>query len=140
MVEVEPTSAESPRAGVEMRVPSGQREFSVEDPAGRRVSQSLVKVVAARDHLYAPASREYCFWLETSGYGRNAPDVSIVPLVGQLRFWVLPGSVDTWFSENPKVSPGDGRSSGGVLTALRQASCADAPDSVVQARREREGE
>jgi hypothetical protein len=138
MIDVEPTSAENPRAGVEIRVPSGQRDFSAEDPRGQPVAQSAVRVVAARDHLYAPASREHCFWLETSGYGRNAQDASIVPLAGQVRFWILPGRVDTWFYENPEVRFGDGRSSGGELTALRQAHCADAPDAVVQASRERE--
>jgi hypothetical protein len=134
LVEVEPTSVENARAGVEVRIPSGQREFLAEGPGGQVVARALVQVRGAREHLYAPGSEDYCFWLETTSYGRVAPPTPrIEPLTGPDRFWALSGRVDTWFDQNPEPPVGDPRTSGGSLVALRQARCADAPDSVVRA-------
>jgi hypothetical protein len=128
---VEPTSTENARAGVEVRVPSGQREFLAEGPGGQVVARAAVHIHGAKEHLYAPGSKDYCFWLETTGYGRAAPpNPRIEPLAGEVRFWVLPGHVDTWFDKNPEAAPGDRRTSGGSLTALRQALCADAPGTA----------
>lgn len=125
---VDPTSAESPAAGVELRVPSGRHHLEARDPHGRVVSDTTVRLESGAEHLYAPGSAGYCFWLETSGYGRaGPPGPAIRPLRGDRRFWVLPVDVDTWFAPNPAPSRSDDRSSGGVLTALRQARCADAP-------------
>jgi hypothetical protein len=130
---VEATSTENARAGVEVRVPSGQREFLAEGPGGRVVARATVHVHGAKEHLYAPGSNDHCFWLETTGYGRSAPpNPRLEALTGAARFWVLPGHVDTWFDKNPEASPGGRRTSGGSLTALRQARCADAPGSVGQ--------
>jgi hypothetical protein len=128
---VEPTSTENARAGVEVRVPSGQREFLAESPGGQTVARAAVHVHGGGEHLYAPGSDGYCFWLETTAYGRAAPpSPRVEPLVGTDRFWVLPGRIDTWFDKNPGAPPGDRRTSGGALTALRQARCADAPSGV----------
>jgi hypothetical protein len=128
---VDATSTENARAGVEVRVPSGQREFLAESPGGQTVARAAVHVHGGREHLYAPGSDGYCFWLETTAYGRAAPpNPRVEPLVGTGRFWVLPGHVDTWFDKNPDAPPGDRRTSGGALTALRQARCADAPAGV----------
>jgi hypothetical protein len=130
---VEPTSAESPSAGVEVHVPSGPRRLVAESSDGRHVSEDLVAVRAGRQHLYAPGSGGYCFWLETVGYGRTRPArPELQPLLGQSRFWVLP-NVDAWFAPAPQPSERDDRSSGGVLTALRQARCQQAPPAVEQA-------
>lgn len=125
---VEPTSAESPAAGVDLRLPSGRHRLEARDSSGRVVSDTTVRIQSGADHLYAPGSDGYCFWLETNGYGRaGSPGPAIRPLRGDRRFWVLPVDVDTWFAPNPAPARADDRSSGGVLTALRQARCADAP-------------
>jgi hypothetical protein len=125
---VDPTSAESPAAGVELRLPSGHHRLQARDPNGRILSDTTVRIESGAQHLYAPGSDGYCFWLETTGYGRaGPPGPAIRPLSGARRFWVLPVDVDTWFAPNPAPARGDDRSSGGVLTALRQARCADAP-------------
>lgn len=126
---VEPTSGESPTAGVELRVPSGSHEISVRSLAdGRLVSRKPVYFEGGRAHLFAPGSEGYCFWLESTGYGRAGGSSSeYEPLPGDEDFWVLPRDVDTWFSPNPPPGEGRSRASGGVLTALRQAPCAEAP-------------
>lgn len=133
---VEPTSAESPQAGVELHLPSGRRHLEVRDAIdGHVVASADVTVEAGAKHLYAPASDDYCFWLETNGYGRaGAPGPAIRPLVGSSRFWALPLEVDSWFAPNPAPAAQDRRSSGGVLTALRQAPCAEAPAEARDAR------
>jgi hypothetical protein len=126
LTSVDPTSAESAAAGVEVRVPAGQRTLEARDPSGSIRATNVVAVRAASPHLYAPASESYCFWIERTGYGRAAgaaEDTEIVPLEGAARFWVLPDEIDSWFSPNPPQIPGDNRSTGGVLTALRQAPC-----------------
>jgi hypothetical protein len=69
----------------------------------------------------------HCFWLESTAYGRAEVDgARRLALSRKQHFWVLPLVVDSWFSENPAQSD-DQRSTGGVLTALRQAPCALAP-------------
>ena len=126
LTSVDPTSAESAAAGVEVRIPAGQRLLQARDPSGSIRATSTVAVRAASPHLYAPASERYCFWIERTGYGRAADaaeNIEIVPLDGDARFWVLPDEIDSWFSPNPPQIPGDNRSTGGVLTALRQAPC-----------------
>ena len=127
---LEPTSAESPAAGVELRIPAGTRQLAAVDFRSRTVARATVQARAGRQHLYAPGSDSFCFWLETVGYGRaGALGLERVPLVGDDRFWVLP-RVDVWFAPNPPPSPGDDRSSGGIRTALRQSRCREAPASV----------
>ena len=47
---------------------------------------------------------------------------------------VLPGGIDTWFAPNPGTADPNARSSGGLLTALRQAPCTEAPQEVRSAQ------
>lgn len=127
VVAVEPSSTENPTAGAELRMPSGDHDLAQISRDGA-VSKSRVTLESGGMHLFAPGSGEYCFWLEETRYGRDEADESvIVPLTGESRFWVLPRQVDTWFAENPTPAAPDRRSSGGVLVALRQAPCAQAP-------------
>ncbi|HEY3236162.1 MAG TPA: hypothetical protein VGJ84_15705 [Polyangiaceae bacterium] len=131
---VEATSAESPAAGVTLRLPAGHRRLEARASGGRSVLAGEVDVHSTREHLYAPGSTEYCFWLETTGYGRARADgPTIEPMVGAARFWTLPVNVDTWFRENLPPAQGDQRSTGGTLTAVRQAPCAQAPAAVRRA-------
>jgi len=124
---VEPTSGESSRAGLEVRVPSGRRVLEARDTAGRLVASATVRLYSGRHHLYAPASTETCFWLESRGYGKeHAGSETITPLEGADRFWVLPDNLRGWFSPNPRDSSG-ANLTGGTSTALRQAPCSEAP-------------
>ncbi|MEB2321861.1 MAG: hypothetical protein OZ921_05060 [Sorangiineae bacterium] len=129
---VESTSAESPLAGVELRLPAGRRHLQALSAVDGRVLESAeVFIRAGAEHLWAPASDGYCFWLETTGYGRAAaPGPERRALGGSTRFWVLPLRVDGWFAPSPPPAAADSRSSGGALTALRQAPCAEAPEEV----------
>jgi hypothetical protein len=124
---VPPTSAESTGAGVELRVPAGQRVFSAVDASGRVVDTAAVSVSAGGQHLYAPASDPYCFWVETTGYGKSRDaGTEMQPLRGPSRFWALRDAIDLWFSPLPDAD-GDDRSTGGYLRAIRQAPCEAAP-------------
>jgi hypothetical protein len=135
---VEPTSAESSAAGVELRIPAGQRALEARDPSGSSRSRAVVVVRAASPHLYAPASEQYCFWIERTGYGRAAgSEDEITLLEADSRFWTLPDEIDSWFSPNPQATADDERSTGGILTALRQAPCSQLPRAVDRAREER---
>ena len=125
---VDPTSNESPSAGALVRVPAGHHLITVNRADGTRVAELSADFQSGAVHLYAPASEGTCFWLETTGYGleqRVAP--SYEPLVSNDLFWVLPGGIDNWFAPNPRPTPGGSQSSGGLLTALRQAPCSEAP-------------
>lgn len=124
---VEATSGESARAGLIVRVPAGRRLLTATDPEGRVVDTAAVLVEGGSGHLYAPASEGTCFWLETTGYGKDkASGTQRDLLAGEPRFWVLSSRVDFWFSPPPPVDD-DERSTGGVVRALRQAPCEEAP-------------
>jgi hypothetical protein len=125
---VDPTSAESPAAGSEIRVPAGARRLVAKGPAGP-IADARVTLEAGATHLYAPGSDGFCFWLEQDAYGRAEVVSGIEPLAGDLRLWVLPRRIDTWFAPNPPATE-DRRSSGGSLVALRQARCDHAPPGV----------
>jgi hypothetical protein len=126
---VPPTSAESSGAGVELRVAAGPRVFSARDAAGRTVDTASFSVRSGAQHLYAPASETYCFWVETTGYGRSKQaGTRIEPLVSPPRLWALENPIDLWFSPTPDADF-DERSTGGFLRALRQARCEAAPGS-----------
>lgn len=124
---VEPTNAESGAAGARVRVPVGIRRFSAASSDGGSISTVSSSVLAGHEHLYAPASREHCFWIEETGYGRSAEKRRVIPLVGLDRFWALPSAIDTWFAPNPPEPRWPLGVTGGVLYALRQAQCEDAP-------------
>jgi hypothetical protein len=134
VAELEPTSAESTRAGIERRVPAGARVLEARDASGRVVSRADVVLESGARHLFAPGSDGYCFWLESTHYGRSAAPVGnvVVPLSSESQFWVLKNPIDTWFAPNPPPSSADERSTGGVLTALRQAPCGEAPESPIR--------
>lgn len=128
---VQPTSAESPAAGVELHLPAGKHRLVARDDQGHVVASAEVFIQSGAEHFYAPGARGYCFWLETTGYGRaGAAGPVIRPLEGAARFWALPLDVDTWFAPNPRPALHDVRSSGGELTALRQARCSEAPPAA----------
>lgn len=124
---VDPTSAESATAGISLRFPAGQHRLTATDPAGRVVDDASVFVEAGAEHLYAPASREVCFWIEGTSYGRLRAEDPAPELLPRARtFWALPHGIDYWFAPAPRPEE-DGRSSGGLAFALRQARCDEAP-------------
>jgi hypothetical protein len=128
------TSAESAAAGAVIRVPAGRREIRARSADGTELASASALVEAGGQHLYAPLSEDYCFWLERDTYGRQhvAPR-QLVALTGASRFWTLPEELTSWFAPNPPVSAVDARSTGGQLLALRQARCVEAPAEVSQA-------
>jgi hypothetical protein len=121
-----PTSVESPAAALELRVPAGAHVFAVRDEHNQTVEQADVLVRYQHEHLYAPRSQGHCFWLEVTGYGRQS-SLDRVALESANHFWPLDAPVDTWFVASPEPSSTDRRSSGGHLTALRQARCESVP-------------
>lgn len=129
LVSIDPTSAESPAAGLSLRFPSGRHTLTAKNPEGRVVYDAEVTIRPGAEHLWAPAASAICFWLEQNHYGRARAPAEVRALVGAERFWALP-PVDTWFAPNPPESEVDARSSGGSLWALRQAPCSAAPASV----------
>ncbi len=128
---VEATTGESPSAGAVLRVAAGQHDVSAVALDGRLLTQDRVVVESGKEHLYAPASVDRCFWVETRAYGRE-PSVGrrIRVLTGPPAFWAIPEDIDVWFAPAPGVGDPDARSSGGMLTAVRQARCEEAPPVV----------
>jgi hypothetical protein len=125
---LDPTSAETPRAGAELYLPAGRRNIKVLSTEGENVSSLSVRLETGRAHLFAPGAQEHCFWLEIQSYGRDAQvRPEYFPLEGEARFWVLEMRIDNWFSENPPASGPSSRLSGGTATALRQAACSEVP-------------
>jgi hypothetical protein len=125
---VEPSSLESARAGALLRVPAGRHRLSVRSPDIRELLAIDVDFQSGRMQLFAPLSPGVCFWLETVGYGRERREAPVYePLLGADRFWVLPEPIDSWFAPNPDADTLSPNTSGKLLTALRQAPCADAP-------------
>jgi hypothetical protein len=132
LTSVDPTSNESPAGGALVRVPAGTHTLSVVSSVdGTDLGTSSVHFQSGAVHLFAIAADSTCFWLETTGYGREQrakPSYQALPSAS--HFWVLPGGIDTWFASNPEPSAANAHSSGGLLTALRQAPCAQAPQEV----------
>jgi hypothetical protein len=129
---LDPAGLDAARAAMELRLPRGEHVLSALDGQNRIVASVNAELSSGRDHLYAPASIERCFWLELTGYGRDATHL-VRPLLSRARFFALDTDVDAWFAESPEPPGADRRSSGGTLTALRQSSCARAPEAVQQA-------
>jgi len=129
---VDATSNESPAGGALVRVPAGAHTLSAFSSIdGSALGSSAVEFQSGAVHLFAIGADDTCFWLETTGYGREQRATpSYQPLAGAEHFWVLPGGIDTWFAANPAPSAANAHSSGGLLTALRQAPCAEAPQEV----------
>jgi hypothetical protein len=133
---VDATSNESPAAGAIVRVPAGAHVLSMTSLIdGSALGQASVELHSGSVHLFAIGAEGTCFWLETSGYGREQRvRPSYQPLTSADHFWVLPGGIDTWFAPNPGTTDPSARSSGGLLTALRQAPCVEAPPEVRSAQ------
>jgi len=132
LVVIDPTSNESPVAGALLRVPAGAHRLSVRSSVdGAELGSVQVELQSGAVHLYAFGAEQTCFWLESTGYGREQRvGPSYQPLRSSEYFWALPGGIDTWFAPNPETSDPGARSSGGILTALRQAPCSEAPPEV----------
>jgi hypothetical protein len=141
LVAVEPTSNESPAAGALLRVPAGEHSLSVRSTVdGAALGQVPASFHSGAAYLFAFGSNDTCFWLETTGYGREKltsrgyqPLPAVEHFPGQdpvLGLWVLPPDIDTWFAANPVASDSSWPSSGGLLTALRQAPCTEAPQEA----------
>jgi hypothetical protein len=126
---VEPTSSETPAAVAIAWLPAGHRRLTAHGSDGDEIDAREVVVEAGAQHLYAPRSEGWCFWLETTGYGRSGEPPRIEPLEAARHFWVLREPVDRWFVPSPPASD-DLRSSGGRLTAARLADCREAPPPV----------
>lgn len=127
---VAPSSAESPFAGLELELVSGQRRLSLVARDGRVLADVTAGLRPGVDHLFAvsdPAADPPCFWLERTDYGRLAKEGARASareyLSGQGPLWALPRAVDSWFAPNPPSQGGDARSSGGQRFALRQGRC-----------------
>lgn len=135
MAAIEPTLGESPGAGLALRVPRGAHHLTASNGGGQVVSDAVVRFQSWREHVYAPASEGHCFWLESTGYGRERQR-RVVPLASESRFWQLEPSIDIWFAAAPEPAESDTRSSGGVLTAIRYASCHQAPPSSSESPQE----
>ncbi len=129
LVAVDATSNESPAAGALVRVPAGRHSLTVSSTTdGALLDRVEVDFESGAVHLFAPGAAGTCFWLETTGYGEEQLTKSAYqPLRSENGFWVLPSGIDNWFAPNPVPSDTRSHSSGGLLTALRQAPCADAP-------------
>ena len=132
LTSVDPTSNESPAGGALVRVPAGAHTLSVVSSVdGRDLGATTVDFSSGAVHLFAIGAEDTCFWLETTGYGREQRATpSYQALHSTEQFWTLPGGIDTWFAANPQPSTANAHSSGGLLTALRQAPCAEAPQEV----------
>jgi len=132
LTSVDATSNESPSGGALVRVPAGAHTLSVVSSVdGTALGATSVGFQSGAVHLFAIAADETCFWLETTGYGREQrSSVSFQALPSAEHFWVLPSGIDTWFAGNPPPSAANARTSGGLLTALRQAPCTEAPQEV----------
>jgi hypothetical protein len=128
VAEVDPTSVESPSAGVEVRIPVGRHELVARAIDGSVVESASVTIQSGRGHLFAPGSKRYCFWLETAAYGRGK-DLTLTrePLSGPTHFWSLPEGLGGWFHPAPESALAELRLTGGVVTVLRQAPCELAP-------------
>jgi hypothetical protein len=129
---LDPAGLDAARALAVVRLPRGEHVLAAVDAEGHVLGSVRVRLESGKDHLYAPASTERCFWLELTGYGKDTTQ-SVRPLVSEARFFTLDTDVDAWFGESHEPPGSDRRSSGGTLTALRQSPCARAPEAVRRA-------
>jgi hypothetical protein len=125
---VDPTSGESPAAGVEFRVPSGVRRLRVATSNGRVQADETVTLRVGHRHLFAPGAREECFYIQQLAFGRSRlPEgaQSAVeqqrPLVSPQRFWVIGPEVDPWFIAEKSLE--SGATTGGLVSLLRMGRC-----------------
>jgi hypothetical protein len=117
-------STETPRAGIAIRVAFGARTFSAVTEQGGSVDQTLAQVEPGREHLYAPAHGDHCFFLQTTSYGSaRAGEPTTISLDPGQTFWELPADIDAWFEGNPTPGPKNSGWSGGVRRAVRESEC-----------------
>ena len=126
---IEPAFHGGRASAVSVRLPRGEHALEAWDEHGRLLGEARGTLVGGRDHLFAPGGGDECFWLEVTGYGRDATH-QLLPLRSATRFYALQTDVDTWFEESPAPPASDRRSTGGTLTALRHSACNRAPASV----------
>jgi hypothetical protein len=129
---IEPAFQRGRAAAVIVRLPRGEHTLEAWDGNGRLVGEARGRLEGGRDHLFAPGGGDECFWLEVTGYGRDATR-ELMPLTSATRFYALQADVDTWFEGSPEPPASDRRSTGGTLTALRHSPCNRAPASVPDA-------
>ena len=129
LVAVDATSNESPAAGALVRVPAGHHALTVTSTTTGAVLERVeVDFESGSVHLFAAGATDVCFWLETTGYGEEQLTKTVYqPLSSENHFWVLPSGIDNWFAPNPVPANERSHSSGGLLTAIRQAPCTQAP-------------
>ncbi len=119
---VAPSTGESPFAGQQFRIPFGRRELEFAAAGGTALLHALVRVRPGHRHLFAPGSRPGCFAIQRYSFGRvQGPEPGAAPLTSDARFWSIPNDVDLWFAAPP--SSKDSRSTGGLVTVLRQGQC-----------------
>ncbi len=124
---VDATSVESQGAGVEVRIPVGQRRLRAVNADGKVVDETTAIIQSGADHLYAPASDGRCFWIETTGYGKAVDfGTRVDPLGAPPQFWTFAEGVDLWFAPTPAADD-EHRFTGGTLRAVRQARCDESP-------------
>lgn len=127
-IEVPPTLAETPQAGVEVAVSPGEHRLVVRVAGGAKLDERRATFAPRGRYLYAPVDDEQCFWLQTTPYGQaEAPEVALRVLPREQKLWALPPIVDAWFVPNPPSNPADDLSTGGVRVALRQGRCGFPP-------------
>jgi hypothetical protein len=126
---IEPGFQRGRAAAASVRLPRGEHAFEAWDEHGRLLGEARGLLSGGRDHLFAPGGGDECFWLEVTGYGRDAT-FELLPLRSATRFFALQTDVDTWFEESPEPPASDRRSTGGTLTALRHSPCDRAPARV----------
>ena len=131
LARVEPSSGESPRAGVELVLPAGERQLRVvSELDGRPLFVGAAHVRGGSPHLFVPISGGYCFYLEQRSYGDSGDEPSALPaaerepLPSDTSFWLLPDGIRL-FTPNPQ--PGPLQTSGGTLASLRQRRCTALP-------------
>jgi len=137
LARVEPSSGESPRAGVELVLPAGERQLRVvSELDGRQLFAGAERVRGGSPHLFVPISGGYCFYLEQRSYGDSGaepgpstplPSSESEPLPRDTSFWLLPDGIRL-FVPNPQ--PGPLQTSGGTLASLRQRRCSAPPESA----------
>jgi hypothetical protein len=137
LARVEPSSGESPRAGVELVMPAGQRQLRVvSELDGRQLFVGAARVRGGSPHLFVPISGGYCFYVEQRSYGdsgdepapgRALPAAERELLSSDTSFWLLPDGIRL-FTPNPQ--PGPLQTSGGTLASLRQRRCSALPGTT----------
>lgn len=123
-----PVSAETPEAGVVLRLSPGSHKLEALHEDGSSFDRLDVALPAASMYLMAPGMTDQCFWIQHTAYGQAKPTMPPLRLLPrEQRIWAVPDEIDAWFFPTPAPSSLDRRSSGGTRTAIRQARCGFEP-------------